>query len=197
MSDASREELVSQIIEALGPAPGVSKADVEGRLQDIKLEFFALTGIAPPRAPAGLTGLSPPPREIRDAHLRVAKAVERLEQLYQNFPGVRITTRSQEVNPQDLPGDCVTEVDCALLLREARRRRAAAARIVVPRAPRVSAKRLCAKRALMLMQEFSDARPTATNGGTYRTVATLLWGLLMGEPDADLDKHCRHALRHQ
>jgi hypothetical protein len=53
------------------------------------------------------------------------------------------------------------------------------------------AKKVCAAYAAQLMHGLSSKKPTATEGGAYLAVASLLWELFTGEQGVNFERHCR------
>ena len=71
----------------------------------------------------------------------------------------------------------------------------AAGKIVVPDHRAVPKKDLCAHYAFMLVSDFSQRPATVTPGSTYLTVAGLLYELLTGSTDFNLESSCRKTLK--
>lgn len=72
---------------------------------------------------------------------------------------------------------------------------AAAGKIVVPDHRAVPKKDLCAHYAFMLVSDFAQRPATVTPGSTYLTVAGLLYELLTGSADSNLESSCRKTLK--
>jgi hypothetical protein len=176
----SRDGLIGALAELLGTP---RREELEKFITRQEERFWGLTGITPPRLGRSFAAVATPPasaKEVRDSYRAYGEAMAAAAQARDKLIEHGVP----------MPSFPIT------LEAEAHRTLAAASGIDTrPRRTDGKPKEICALYALQLVEEFSTKPASTTDAGMYRSVTSMLWELLTSESDADLERHCKAALR--
>jgi hypothetical protein len=184
-----RKELIGEIARALQPS--MPRQACETRLNQLigrrEEQFCLQTGIAPPglnRTLASLASARGTARVIRDAYFDLSNGLKQVARAREKLIGAG--------EPVALNFSFIV---CRL--EDDARRALDAAKQVKVRSVRSDAfpKELCAYYALDLMLELSSRMPSAAGDGPYQKISSLLWELLTGEVEKNLDRQCRNHIK--